>query len=309
MKALLGTFAERDLQNATETKWTTDKKVLFGETDLSVEFGETNGYGMGSLNYGRGVISDSEIYLPYCASAVTVTSHTEEGPFNNGVFHSTDSGKTWRMERISSFNTWVPVICKTKGYCYYFGCQYNFWFSRKSAEDGKWDTPKEMTKTFTLSNWRGSYIALAQEDMVHACWMDRRHDMRRFNIDGPPVENDDIVYCHRKDSDGGWSKDVILSEGLLYSYWPSMSVEGNNVAVAWSGISSAGKHHTAYSPNDIYYVTSKDGGNTWSTPLKVTDKAKDGVVSGKPQVMLLNGVIHLFYIQGTFGKPEQLSRV
>ena len=131
--------------------------------------------------------------------------------------------------------------------------------------------------------------------------------MRRFNVDGSNIENDDIVYCHRKDADSGWSKDVNLSEGLLYSYSPSMSAEGSNIVVAWAGIRSAGKHHNEYEPNDIYYVTSKDGGETWTKPLMVTDRAKDGIVSGKPQVMLLNGVIRLFYIQGILEKPEQLS--
>jgi hypothetical protein len=68
--------------------------------------------------------------------------------------------------------------------------------------------------------------------------------------------------------------------------------------IAWSGIQTAGKWHTDYDPNDIYYVTSKDGGKTWAKPLKVTDGAKNGVTSGMPQVMLLNGTIHLFYTQG-----------
>jgi hypothetical protein len=128
--------------------------------------------------------------------------------------------------------------------------------------------------------------------------MDRRHNEWRFNVDAPNIENDDIVYCHRNDSDDNWSEDVILSKGLLYSYFPSMSVEGSRVVIAWAGIQIAGKSHTFNDPNDIYYATSKDSGNTWTKPLKVTDRTKDGITSGMPQVMLLNGVIHLFYTQG-----------
>jgi hypothetical protein len=182
---------------------------------------------------------------------------------------------------------------------------YHLWFSRKLVQNSSWEDPGEVTKTYATVY--GHYVAVAEDDMIHVCWMDCRHDMKRFNVDGPNIENDDIVYCHRKDSDSRWSKDVNLSEGLLYSYSPSMSVEGNNVVVTWAGIRSAGKHHNEYQPNDIYYATSKDGGETWSEPLMVTDKAKDGVTSGKPQVMLQNGVIHFFYIQGTLEKPEQLS--
>jgi hypothetical protein len=181
------------------------------------------------------------------------------------------------MEKISDFGGLDPLVSKTKNYYYYFAARiiprkgYHLWFSRKPAQGGSWEDLGELTKTYAMSY--GRYNAVGEDDTAHICWMDRQHNMRRFNIDGPNIENDDIVYCHRKDSDSGFSKDVTLSKGVLYCYAPSISVEGNNVVIAWSGISSAGKHHTDYDPNDIYYVTSKDGGNTWSTPLKVTDKA------------------------------------
>ena len=128
--------------------------------------------------------------------------------------------------------------------------------------------------------------------------MDLRHNKWRFNFDGPPVENNEIFYRRRKDSDPDWSKEVMLSKGLVYCYAPTISAEGNNVAVAWAGIPKADKLHTYMDPNDIFYVTSNDGGKTWAKPLKVTDVAKDGITCGMPQVMLLNGVIHLLYTQG-----------
>jgi Neuraminidase (sialidase) len=59
-------------------------------------------------------------------------------------------------------------------------------------------------------------------------------------------------------------------------------------------------------PNDIYYVTSKDGGKMWAKPLKVTDNAKDGIRTSGPQVAVQNGVIHLFYVQGK--EDRHLSR-
>ncbi len=107
-----------------------------------------------------------------------------------------------------------------------------------------------------------------------------------------------MVYIRRKDSDAHWNQDVILSKGLLYSYSPAMSVEGDKIVAAWAGVLKSSDWHSKYAPNDIYYVTSKDGGKTWTKPLKVTDGAKDGIISGEPQVMLMNGVIHLTYIQG-----------
>ena len=293
-----------EIQVQGERKWTADKKVLFGETGPNVKL-ESGPY------FGGGVINDSDMYLPFCADGETVTTHSEDGPFNNGVFHSTDSGVTWQMEKISDFGGLDPLVCKTKNYYYYVATRiiprngYHLWFSRKSAQGGSWEQPGKVTKTYAMIY--GRYVAVGEDDTVHVSWMDRRHDMWRFNIDGPNIENDDIVYCHRKDSYSGWSKDVLLSKGLLYSYPPSMSVDGKKIVVAWAGIRSARKNHNEYDPNDIYYATSKDGGKTWTKPLMVTDRAKDGIVSGKPQVMLLNGVIHLFYIQGTLGKPDLLS--
>jgi hypothetical protein len=289
-----------------ERKWQEDKKALFGETDSSVSL--TGRWKRSWPRLGVGEISGSDIYLPYCVNGETLTSGgLADSPFNNGAFHSGDSGATWQMERISDFDAFDPSIFRTKSCCYYFAIKhpaYELWFSCKPVGGGSWDVPGSVTKTYVTVF--GSYVAAAEEDTIHLCWMDRRHNKWRFNIDMPNVENDDIVYCHRKDSDSGWSKDVILSKGVLYCYAPSMSVEGDKIVVVWAGIQTAGKWHTDNDPNDIYYVISKDGGNTWTRPLKVTDGAKDGMTAGHPQVMLLNGVIHLFYIQGKMDL-QQLS--
>ena len=121
----------------------------------------------------------------------------------------------------------------------------------------------------------------------------------------PDRQNWEVVYCQRKDSDTNWSKQIILSKGLLYSYWPSMSVEGNKIVAAWWGVRTGPDWHSFNDPNDIYYVTSKDGGKNWTAPLKITDGAKDGITSGEPQTVLLNGVIHLLYTQGKMNFKEE----
>jgi Neuraminidase (sialidase) len=84
-----------------------------------------------------------------------------------------------------------------------------------------------------------------------------------------------------------------------------MSVEGDKVVVAWAGVQTAPDWHKEHAPNDVYYVTSNDSGKTWTKPLKVTDGVKDGITSGAPQVMLLNGVIYLSYIQGKISYKEE----
>jgi Neuraminidase (sialidase) len=77
-----------------------------------------------------------------------------------------------------------------------------------------------------------------------------------------------------------------------------MSVEGSNVVVAWAGAKSGNEGRNEWNASDIYYVFSKDGGNSWTKPIQVTDGFKSGMTSGRPQVAVRNGTIHLFYIQG-----------
>ena len=161
--------------------------------------------------------------------------------------------------------------------------------------------------TETFADVYGRFDVAGEGDTAHICWMDRRHNKWRFNFDAPPVENNEIYYRRRKDSDQEWSKEILLSKGLLYVYAPTISAEGDKVVVVWAGIRTADKQHTYMAPNDIYYVTSKDGGQNWMAPLKVTDGAKDGLTAGMPQVALLNGTIHLLYTQGKRAKSRELS--
>lgn len=289
---LLGRFEENDtIQIGAERKWTIDKQSLLGVTGTNVT--------LNSPRIGTGSIHNEDIYLPYSIDADTLTDAVRAGPFNNGVLHSIDSGNTWQMERISDVESGGPTLYRTGGYYYYIAIKYpvyELWFSRKPVGGSAWEAPKPVTRTFAKE--LGNYAAIAEGDMNHVCWMDCRHNKLRLDFSGPAIENDDIYYSHRKDSESSWSKEIRLSKGLEYCYAPSISAEGDKVVVAWAGIQNAQKYHTDYDPNDIFYVTSKDAGNTWSGPLKVTDGAKDGMTAGHPQVMLLNGVIHLFYIQG-----------
>jgi hypothetical protein len=84
-----------------------------------------------------------------------------------------------------------------------------------------------------------------------------------------------------------------------------MSVEGDRIVVAWAGVLTAPDWHNECDANDIYYRTSKDGGKTWATSLKLTDSAKAGITAGRPEVALQNGVIHLFYIEGKLNLKQE----
>ncbi len=311
MKVMMGTITERGtLQNVTERTWLSDKKTLLGDTGPNVKLNlppaRPDRPNRSGAIMGRGILEGSVAYVPYSFSAKTFTPPNTyaDGPHSSGVFVSDDGGRTWRLERISDRgDAGAPNLCQTTGHLYDFGGA--LWYSRKVRTARVWDEPRDLTDTFAIVN--RFYDVAAEGDTAHVCWMDRRHNKWRFNIDAAPIENNEIYYRYRKDSDPDWSKEVLLSKGMLYSYAPSISAESNNVVVVWAGIHSAGKQHSDMGPNDIYYVTSKDGGKTWTNPLKVTDGAKDGITAGMPQVALLNGVIHLLYIQGKLAKRSEIS--
>ena len=200
------------VQNATERKWVTDKGKVFGADN--VRFYDI--YEPGKRDYpslGSGIIEGSELYLPYCVRGFTYDKSgvaIARGPNANGVFHSSDSGVTTQKEQIGSdFEAYDPSVFRTKSYYYYFATRgmnngYELWFSHKTVERSAWETPGSVAKTYATVF--GHYVATAEGDTVHLCWMDCRHNKWRLNIDMPNVENDDIAYCHRKDSDSNWSR-------------------------------------------------------------------------------------------------------
>lgn len=300
------------MRDTTEKKWLTDKKSLLGETNPNIKLTQPGRRIWPALGT-HFILNGADLYIPYCVQGYEVTSNGKKlvadgsnGPFRNGVLHSADSGTTWQVEQISEYQAWDPLVCRTKEFCYYFATKLvrhqgdQLWFTRKPVTDGSWDAPITISKTYVYHS-----LAVPEGDTVHLCWLDRRHEKRRLNLFHPNRNNFEVAYCQRKDSDATWSKDVILSKGLLYSFAPKMSVEGDKIVVAWAGIQTAKDWHTNFDPNDIYYVTSKDNGKTWAKLLKMTDSAKEGITSGNPQVVLLNGIIHLSYIQGKMKLKEE----
>jgi hypothetical protein len=294
-----------DYEVTAKNTWKTDKAAFFGKTGTNVSFESWNKNGPVPQPFLGGIFNGPAIHIPYCIRGDTIRDGglmLADGPFDNGVFFSLDSGKTWQRERIDSTDSVSPYVSRTKRF-YYFTAgrtyDHELWFSRKSVDGGAWSSPAIVTKQY--AEWNS---AVAEGETVHVCWLDRRHEKKRLNAFNPFRENYEVAYSHRKDSDSEWSKDVILSKGLLYAYEPVMSVEGEKVVVAWSGIHHDKDGHGRNWPNDIYYATSKDGGNTWAKPMNVTDGFKDGLTAGNAQVALLNGVIYLFYIQGKYNYKE-----
>jgi len=287
------------VQNVSEKKWVIGSKALFGETS-NVRLAEQPGTSDSPI-FGIGIISDQSLEIPYSLTGFSLSEEgaVTRGPYANGVLYSTNSGTNWRTEKTPESLGGPSSVIKTKScfYCFAAKLERNhgtqLWFTQKTDAGASWDVPSAITKTFG-----SDYAAVPQDDTIHLFWLDARHEKRTGNPVYPNAGNYEVTYSQKKDSDISWSKEVVLSRGILYSYRPSVSVEGDKIVVAWAGIQTAGVWHSPFDPNDIYYVTSKDRGKTWTELLRVTDNVKSGITAGDPQVVLLNGIIHLTYTQG-----------
>jgi len=152
----------------------------------------------------------------------------------------------------------------------------------------------------------GGYFAAATEGgTVHLAWLDGRHErdhpIRSILTDTPSLEgNWELYYRHRRDSDPTWSKEILLSKGLDFTFDPSMAAEGEHIVVVFGGYKRDGIRAVArLHPSDIFFTTSGDGGKTWKPVARITSNATSGQTSIRPQVALHKGMIHLFYEAGS----------
>ena len=274
----------------------------------------------GQLWFAGGVLDGLEIRVPYSITGEPVERKGHQVGLRgdlatsaNGVFASSDGGRTWRSEPIPYKWSESHGMCRTKAYYYYFAVTglaglepFELWYSRCPVESASWSHPETLNKSVARKLSERLH-AVAEDDTVHLCWLDARHEKTRVSLVRPLAGNYEVAYCRRKDSDQGWSKDVILSRGQRWAYAPSISVEQDKLVVAWAGAKADREGRNEWNATDIYFVTSKDGGITWTKPVQVTDGFKNGVTSGRPQVALHRGVIHLFYIQGKLNYKQVSS--
>jgi Neuraminidase (sialidase) len=118
----------------------------------------------------------------------------------------------------------------------------------------QWEPDVRLTNdpggSWTLS--MNSRSLAASGDTVHVVWYDNR--------DG----NNEIYY--KRSTDGGitWGQDMPLTNAIDLSSWPSISVSGATVHVAWSD----GRDQEGIA--EIYYKRSMDGGVIWEDDTRLT---------------------------------------
>jgi hypothetical protein len=293
-----------------------EQATLYPNAPTNLEINENER--PGQVAFSGGVMDGLEIRVPYSITGTPIERKGHQVGIRGdlarsayGVFASSDGGRTWHSEPIPYNWSLAQGVCRTKAYYYYFAVTglagiepFELWYSRCAADGASWSEAATLNNSVARKLSEGLH-PIAENDILHLCWLDARHEKRRtLNFTRPCVENYEVAYCRRKDSDQSWSKDVILSKGLRWAYSPSMSVEEDKLVVAWAAAKADRDGRNEWNASDIYYVTSKDGGRTWTKPIQVTDGFKKGITSGRPQVALYKGMIHLFYIQGNLNYKE-----
>jgi len=268
---------------------------------------------------GMGASDQSQYFVPYTIRTQlrhgNLVEDAESSPI--GMFSSPDGGRSWHQNSVLKRQTWWANVGVLEHELYFLGWRQwgpggDLWFSKQNVEHFS-----PASEVLTKSCAKEFPVMANTDDTIHLCWMDSRHEQSRpgFLFVGllplyhaERQENYQIFYRHVTSSDNRWGRETLISKNLLFAYRPSISAEGKKVVITWAGTRKAvDKGHDAYSPNDIYYATSEDNGQTWNEPVRVTDNIPRGITAGDPQVVLINNVFHLFYIEGKYQKQPSVS--
>jgi hypothetical protein len=296
-------------------------KELFGEVpsktwqDQPVEASWRNTYGPPVIKLDAGgvaspLIVGNAIYVPYfveCSSFYGQHQAGGSGPKQSGVLYSAGDHSRWTRIKLFDAPTISHGVVATRSNVYFFAQRlgelnkkvWGLWCVRLT-EIGEAQTQPELLAPTYCTTSAATYSAIPEDGKVHLIWLDQRHETYSArqvirSRGGPGGAMRYEVYYRNRSDDGTWRPELHLSKGVPFAFAPVMAVEGDNIVVAWAGYK---KGWGEFSPSDIYFTTSADSGHTWTAPARATDNAKLGLITGRPQVALKHGMIHLFYSQG-----------
>lgn len=261
-----------------------------------------------------GLFVGKDVYVAYTVECGSVYGSNRvvnsTGPNQAGLLFGIGDSSHWtKLKLLDAYTSWQDV----------FATRENLYFlasgggSMEKIRSGLWSVrvprkinvptaPELVASSFARDS--GKYSAVTDGETIHLAWLDNRHEryhnLRAMLTDIPAGENNwELYYRSRKDSDSAWTKEILLSKGLDFAFDPHVAVEGENIVVVWAGYPKDEKMAVPwFHPSDIYFTTSRDGGRTWKPAARLTDNAKAGTASINPQVVLHQGVIHLFYSIG-----------
>ncbi|MBK8550021.1 MAG: hypothetical protein IPL53_02760 [Ignavibacteria bacterium] len=124
----------------------------------------------------------------------------------------------------------------------------------------------------SYTSFNNAWNVSSSGNTVHTVWWDNRLD---------PI-NYEIYYKRSTDAGVSWGADIRLTNNTGDSQYPSVSVSGSVVHVAWQDRRDGNF--------EIYYKRSTDGGVSWGTDTRLTNGVYD---SWHPSVTLAGSDVHI----------------
>ncbi len=156
----------------------------------------------------------------------------------------------------------------------------NFDVYYKRSIDGGATFEADMQLTFDTLNSHNSAIAVSGSN-VYIVWYDSR--------DG----NTELYYKLSNDNGFAWTADTRLTNNSGKSWHPSVTVNGSVVQIVW--------HDDTPGNNEIFYKRSNDGGNTWTTDMRLSNTAGS---SNMPGIAVSGSNVHVSWYDSTNGNWE-----
>ncbi len=178
-------------------------------------------------------------------------------------------------------NAWCIATSGNVVHVVWYDDRNGYWqiYYKRSTDSGvNWGTETQLTNIAAHSR----YPSLAVSgSVVHVVWRDDR--------DG----NDEIYYKSSADGGVSWGADTRLTNNPSGSYYPCVSVSGQDVHVVWQDYRDGNY--------EIYYKHSTNAGVNWGTDTRLTSNS---AYSEYPSVSVSGSSVHVVWQDSRDGNYE-----
>jgi hypothetical protein len=148
------------------------------------------------------------------------------------------------------------------------------YYKRSTNSGVTWSTDLRLSPP---GDYSGTPTIALYQSAIHIFWVDQR------------IAPLDIFYVRSTDNGATWQPEVQLTTDIMDSQYPSVSVSGSNVYLAWED--------NRHVPNkEVYFKRSTNAGLNWSSEMRLTN---DTMISNDVSIASIGQNIHLAWVSGT----------
>lgn len=278
--------------------------------------------GSGSTYLDNPIVADGDnVYLIYVKASRSVTDFAGPRSVGDLFFRaSSNAGASWGPEQKISNNGAAFRIAITVSQSnlhvvwmdYRSLSTWDVYYNHSSNRGSNWVGELKLISGTNAMGAERPAIA-ASGTTVHLTWMDGRNNGAACTIEGGyllPICTD-VFYKKSTNNGTSWGADVRLSNGSTYGGRPSISADGNAVAISYDN---------NFDGNGVqqFFTGSTDNGVSWSLPKRLSSLA----TATHSSIHVVGTSIHLAWNQedastdeiryrrsndlGTSWQPEQL---